>query len=93
MLTEPLSNDDAKRLAARIVASGTIHFSGHARTEMADDQITEEDVRRVLRGGWCELSEFEKGSWRYRIRTRDVVVVVSFWSETELVVVTAWRIR
>jgi hypothetical protein len=53
--------------------------------------LTAVDATNVLRGGVVEPGEFENGSWRYRIRTQRIYVVVSFRSETELRVVTAWR--
>ena len=40
-----------------------------------------------------EPSEFERGSWRHRVKTNRICVVVVLLSETEAVVVTTWRIR
>ena len=51
------------------------------------------DAINVLRGGIVEPGEFENGSWRYRVRTQRMYVVVAFRSETELRVVTAWRLK
>jgi hypothetical protein len=51
------------------------------------------DVVNVLRGGVVEPGEFERGSWRYRVHTVRIWVVIAFNSETELVIVTAWRER
>jgi hypothetical protein len=39
-----------------------------------------------------EPGEIERGTWRYRVRERDVCVVVAFRSEARLVIVTAWRV-
>jgi hypothetical protein len=49
------------------------------------------DCTTVLRGGVVEPGELERGSWRYRVKTNTMCVVVAFRSEMELVVVTAWR--
>ena len=50
--------------------------------------------RNVLRGGHItEPAENEKGTWRYRVHTNTIWVVVAFRGETELVVVTVWRKR
>jgi hypothetical protein len=38
-------------------------------------------------------AEFENSSWRYRVRTARIAVIVAFRSETELRVVTAWRMN
>lgn len=91
MLQEPLANDAAKKLIASILKSGTVSFSSHALEEMAKDDLTTVDVANVLRGGFVEFSEFARGSWRYRVRTSRMTVVVAFRSEGVLSVVTAWR--
>lgn len=92
MLSEPLSLDDAHHLARRILAQGYVAFTQHARDEMKNDSLVDRDVTNVIRGGYCESVDFEKGTWRYRIRTQRIVVVVAFRSEAELRVVTAWRV-
>ena len=94
MLTEPLEPIEAKALIRSILANGKVAWSRHALGEMADDkhgEITRIDVVNVLRGGVVEPGEFERGSWRYRVHTIRIWVVVAFNSETELVIVTAWR--
>ena len=93
MLEEPLVETDARRLIRSICENGTVEFSRHALEEMAKDSMSELDVLNVLRGGWPEPAELENRTWRYRIRTRTICVVVAFRSEDWLVVVTAWRER
>jgi hypothetical protein len=92
-LAEPLEPAAAKRLIRQILEAGTVSFSKHALEEMADDDLTTVDCVNVLRGGVVDPPEFERGSWRYRVRTARVCVVVVFRSEFNLVVVTAWRVR
>ena len=75
------------------MATGRVVFSRHALEEMAKDRLSDGDVAAVLRGGVVEPAELERGSWRYRMRAGPVYVVVTFRSETEIVVVTAWRTR
>lgn len=77
----------------KVLASGTVTFSGHAKQEMERDKLTTPDVVNVLRAGVVEPSELERGSWRHRVRTNTICVVVVLVSEQEAVVVTAWRIR
>lgn len=60
---------------------------------MAKDKLTMEDVVNVLRAGVVEPSELERGSWRHRVKTNSICVVVVLASQREAVVVTAWRIR
>ena len=91
MLREPLSTVAAKQLIGAILAGGTVAYSRHARAELAKDNMTTVDAVNVLRGGVVEPAELENGSWRYRVRTARMYVVVAFRSEEEMVIVTAWR--
>ncbi len=94
MLVEPIDAATAKKFIRAILDSGSVVFSRHALDEMANDkhgEITRVDVVNVLRGGVVEPGEFERGSWRYRVHTIRMWVVVAFNSENELVIVTAWR--
>jgi hypothetical protein len=91
-LNEPLRPDTARRLIRTILSSGTVRFSGHALSEMKKDGLTTVDCVNVLRGGVVEPAEFENGSWRYRVRTAKIYVVVAFRSEKAVVVITVWRV-
>lgn len=93
MLVEPLSPPEARRLIREILDSGSVALSKHAEEEMAKDNLTMMDVANVLRGGVVDPGEYENGSWRYRVRTARIAVIVAFRSETELRVVTAWRFK
>jgi len=88
---EPLSPTQAKATILIILTQGEVTFSGHADEEMAKDNLTDDDVLNVLRAGVVEPGEFERQSWRYRVRTARIYVVVAFRSELSLRVVTAWR--
>lgn len=93
-MDEPLRATTVKRLAKKIVSgSGTTSFTRHAKEEMAKDALEPVDVDNVLCGGVASEGEFENGSWRYRITTQKICVVVAFRSEEEIVVITAWRNR
>jgi hypothetical protein len=91
LVNEPLSNVDAKKLIRDILTNGTVGFTGHAKAELAKDNLSTVDAVNVLRGGTVEFCEQVDGTWRYRVRTNTITVVVAFRSETHLVVVTAWR--
>lgn len=93
LVKEPLSPTDAKAAVLAILEDGAIVFSKHAREEMEKDLLGDVDALNVLRGGVIEPAEFEHGTWRYRVRTARMCFVVSFRSEEELRVVTAWRIK
>ena len=58
---------------------------------MTKDDLSIVDCVNVLRAGVVEPAEYENGSWRYRVRTQRIYVVVAFRSEKQLVIVTAWR--
>lgn len=88
-----LDTGRVKALIRQILQAGIVAFSGHARDEMQNDELTTGDCINVLRGGVVEPGRLERDSWRYRVKTSTICVVVTFRSETKLVVVTAWRIR
>lgn len=89
----PLTPPDARRRIREVLASGEVVSSRHATQEVANDDLTMVDCINVLRGGVVEPAEWEHGSWRYRVHTQRIWVVVAFRSETRLVIVTAWRTR
>lgn len=90
--SKPLSELHAARLVREILQSGTVGFTKHARERMVENDLHETDVVNVLRHGLIyEPAEMENGSWRYRLHTDRICVVVAFRSESGLVVVTTWR--
>jgi hypothetical protein len=89
---EPLDPVAAKALVRTILNAGTVSFSQHALQELGKDDLTTVDAVNVLRGGVVSPGELERGTWRYRVRTARLAIVVAFRSEAELVVVTGWRV-
>ncbi|MFN2445476.1 MAG: DUF4258 domain-containing protein [Vicinamibacterales bacterium] len=89
---EPLSPIEARKLMREIVATGTVAFSDHAIHELTKDNLTQADAVNAIKAGAVEPAEFERGSWRYRVHTVRVWIVVVFRSVTHLVVVTAWKV-
>ena len=93
-MTEPLSSDVATKLIHTIIREGSVTFSAHALKELGDDQLTTVDAVNVMRAGAVtERPDLIAHTWRYRIHTQRICVVVAFRSEQELVVVTAWRAK
>jgi hypothetical protein len=91
---EPLAPKDAKDLIQQIIAEHSVIFTKHARSEMEKDDLADIDVKNVLRAGlMLGPAEMERGTWRYRVGTPRIVVVIAFQSETELRIVTAWRTK
>lgn len=92
-MNEPLAPDAAKWVIREILRAGRLTYSSHAKQELLADELTTLDVVNVLRRGVVRPGEFEHGSWRYRVETRRIAVVIVFRSALHLVVVTAWRHR
>lgn len=88
---EPLNPGDAKSLILSILKDGNVAFSRHALDELKKDAMTTVDAVTVLRGGVVRPGELVNGTWRYRVQTGRMTVVVAFRSKKELAVVTAWR--
>ncbi|HEY3448698.1 MAG TPA: DUF4258 domain-containing protein [Myxococcales bacterium] len=95
-MREPLAPSEARRTLSLLLANpeGVVVFTSHALKGMKSDGITEPEAFAVLRFGQIfEPAEYERGSWRYRFHRERVCVVCAFDSETNAVVVTAWRKR
>lgn len=90
-----IDKNQARKLLGQILNSERpkIIFSRHALEELENDDLTTVDATNVLKSqdSFLEEGEFENGSWRYRVSTQKIVVVIAF---TELgdgtIVVTAW---
>lgn len=92
-MNEPYPPSTVKKLLVAILKDGVLAFTNHAYEEMAKDNLTEVDVRNTLRGGTPQAGEYVSDSWRYRVTTFRVAVVVAFRSTVHAVVVTAWRTK
>lgn len=91
-LAEPLNPAAAKALIRTILESGTVDLSvPHAQQSMGQRDMDALDLENVLRAGVVEPGLKVRGSWRYRVTTNQMVVVVRFRSPQRLVVITAWR--
>jgi hypothetical protein len=92
VLREPLDPASATSRIHAIARTGDIAWTRHVEGEMAADGLTSVDCVNVLRAGAVrEPADLERGTWRYRVHTNRICVVVAFRSESELVVVTTWR--
>jgi hypothetical protein len=88
---EPLDTQTAKALILSILASCRVSFGKHALDEMAKDGLSTLDAINVMRGGVVRPADFINREWRYRVQTARMTFVVTFLSEQDLRVVTAWR--
>jgi hypothetical protein len=90
---EPLDPGTAKALIRRLLELGAVRWSSHALDELKEDELTTVDAVNVLRGGQViRPAELKNGTWRYRVMTNRICVVVAFDSMEQVAVVTAWRI-
>jgi hypothetical protein len=90
---EPLGTEEAKTLIRKILREGTFRFVQHAKDRAKERTLDTQDMVNVLRCGVVEEPEqnLEDGTYRYRVRTDRMTVVIAFRSPTELVVLTGWR--
>lgn len=91
-----LDRNQARKRIACIVNNTPelLRFSRHALEELKSDKLTTVDVLNVMKSSDAQIvdePEFENGSYRYRLGTKKIMVVVAFDSPKSLVVVTAWR--
>lgn len=92
MLNEPLRRPQAKALIREILSRGEVTYSKpHAEERLKKWRLTTLDCVNVLRGGVVAEGEYENGSWRYRVYTQRISVVVRFEAADMLQIVTAWR--
>lgn len=91
-----LDRAEARKLVARIANFHPygIRFSRHALKAMKEDDLLLSDIVNVIKNPDAKIfneGELEKSSFRYRLETEDIVVIIAFVSLTSFVVVTVWR--
>lgn len=90
---EPFQQLEAERRIKDIARNGTVSYDQkHARRRLDERNMSMTDTGNVLLSGWVSEVLWERNSYRYTIETPKMAVVVAFRSETEILVVTAWRI-
>ena len=90
---QPWSADVVRRLIRQLLEEGAVLWTDHAAEEMQKDKLDMLDCTNVARGGAVAPGEWENGAWRYRVSTARICVVIEFPDSTEMVIVTAWRVR
>ena len=91
-----LEKTQARKLVAEIARRHPfqIRFSRHALNEIERDDLTVSDILNVIKSPDSRIiddPEFENGSYRYRLGTSNIMVVIAFDTPGSFVVVTAWR--
>ncbi len=94
-ITSRLHRTQARKILAEILnKSGIsrISFTRHCEEELKKDFLTTVDVFNVLKAGQIyEDPEWINDSYRYRVETNKITVVISFVSPGSVWCVTAWR--
>ncbi len=89
----------ARKLISEIVRKSSINviFSRHSLQELKKDNLTTIDAWNVLKSVSAKIheeGEFENGSYRYRMETNFISLVIAFWPDGNgLNIVTAWDKR
>ena len=97
--TKRLDRNEARKLITKIINQHPekVFFSRHALEELKKNVLTTLDAINVLKSPGARIyteGEFEKGSYRYRLETTNMMVVVSFLELGDgMIVVTAWDKR
>jgi len=92
--TRRLSREDALALVQSILQDGMLAHSESLKGELASNRMTMLDVNNVLRLGTVrEEGTFHalSGTYRYKVETDRMCVVVVFGDENEMQVITGWR--
>lgn len=93
-MKERFSAKKAKNHLRKILKSGDVMYSiPHAQERLQQRNISTVDCENVLRAGLVEEAELERGAWRYRVCSPNMVVVIEFLSENTVLIITAWRIK
>jgi hypothetical protein len=90
----PLSRDEAKARLNECLEDGIVIYTRHFREELANEDLTIEDVLVVCRSGAVVMApekDIRTGHWKYRIEAntverRHVAVIFSFRSEAAVLI-------
>ena len=89
--SDSLDPNTAKRVIRDWITRGSLRWSNHALERIPERGLTTVDCVNALKSGVVDPPEWENGSWRYRVRSGEITVVVAFRGEREVTVTTAWR--
>jgi Domain of unknown function (DUF4258) len=89
VVDQPLTKDQAKAKLNRCLEHGTVVYTRHFTDELANDDLTTDDVLRVCKSGMIAMApepDSKSGNWKYRIEgfnsdRRQLAVVFTFRSE------------
>jgi len=97
--SDRLSRNEARKLIRIILAKHpeNLWFSKHALDELCNDGLSTVDSFNLLKSPDSRIydeGEFCKGTYRYRLETTNIVIVVIFSADGKnITVITAWDKR
>lgn len=97
--TSRLNRNEARKQVTKVMKEhpGNLYFSNHALKELEKDDLTTLDALNILKSSDSKIlkdGELEKGSYRYRIETTNIMVVIAFREDGKgISVITAWDKR
>ena len=90
-MARALDPHEVRRILRRVLDAGYVAFTEHASIEMTRDGLEASDCLNALRAGAVEINSLVGDCWRYTVETNRIALIVALRSETEVVVITAWR--
>ena len=96
---QKLSRNEARKQISEMMKQHpeNVRFSRHAIIELQKDNLTTTDVLNVLKSPDSKIykeGEWENGSYRYRLETSYLSIVIGFWVDgSGFNIVTAWDKR
>lgn len=93
-VTSRLNRTQARKLLTEILNKelNKVSFSKHCRHELRNDNLTTVDVLNTLKAGFINVDpEYVNETYRYRVETSKMIVVIAFIQPDFIRCVTAWR--
>lgn len=88
-VTSRMGNGQARKVLSEILNNNP---NFHCKDQMKARRLIAGDVFNVLSvGKIIDEPEFVNGSWRYRVQTKNITVVIAFRKPNHVAVVTTWR--
>jgi hypothetical protein len=79
-----------ERLIRNCITNGRVNWTDHALQRCSKWGLTTGDCVNALKSGTVDPAEWEKGTWRYRVRAGRITVVIAFRDMRTLTVITIW---
>ncbi len=93
-VTSRMSRVQARKVIARVFheVPNFLSFSKHGLHQMKERNIRTGDILNILKAGDIyQDPELENGTYRYRVETHKMIVVIAFRKPNHITVITAWR--